>query len=144
MMALDDPNPEVETGPTWARPTWRTDTDDLTAALDPTQMAVVIKATAAKAGVAVSEADLQRAASDAIKAMLIIRTYRVRGHLAANLDPLGLSKRELPADLDRVVVVEQAPAGVGVARREDTRAGEFTAHGHGRDLGLAVGREADP
>jgi 2-oxoglutarate dehydrogenase E1 component len=99
-MALDDPNPEVETGPSWARPTWRIDTDDLTAALDPTQMAVAIKATAAKAGVAVSEADLQRAASDAIKAMLIIRTYRVRGHLAASLDPLGLSKRELPADLE--------------------------------------------
>ena len=31
--------------------------------------------------------------------MMLIRTYRVRGHLAANLDPLGLSKRELPADL---------------------------------------------
>ncbi|UVO54301.1 2-oxoglutarate dehydrogenase E1 component [Sphingomonas sp. SUN039] len=98
-MALDDPT-ETESGPSWARPSWRIDTDDLTAALDPTQMAVAIKAVAAKAGVAVSETDLQRAASDAIKAMLIIRTYRVRGHLAANLDPLGLSKRELPADLD--------------------------------------------
>jgi 2-oxoglutarate dehydrogenase E1 component len=31
--------------------------------------------------------------------MMLIRTYRVRGHLAANLDPLGLSKRDLPADL---------------------------------------------
>src|SRR3546814_2080481 len=31
--------------------------------------------------------------------MMLIRTYRVRGHLAANLDPLGLSQRELPADL---------------------------------------------
>jgi 2-oxoglutarate dehydrogenase E1 component len=30
---------------------------------------------------------------------MLIRTYRVRGHLAANLDPLGLTKRELPADL---------------------------------------------
>ena len=103
-MALEDPNPEPEIGPSWARPTWRTDTDDLTAALDPTQMAPriadAIKAAAAKAGTPVSDADLQRAASDAIKAMLIIRTYRVRGHLAANLDPLGLSNRTLPADLD--------------------------------------------
>ena len=97
-MALDDPN-EIESGPSWARPAWRTETDDLTSALDPTQMAVAVKASAAKAGVAIAEADLQRAASDAIKAMLIIRTYRVRGHLAANLDPLGLSNRELPADL---------------------------------------------
>ena len=31
--------------------------------------------------------------------MMLIRTYRVRGHLAANLDPLGLTQRELPADL---------------------------------------------
>jgi len=30
---------------------------------------------------------------------MLIRTYRVRGHLAADLDPLGLSKQELPADL---------------------------------------------
>jgi hypothetical protein len=36
---------------------------------------------------------------DSIRAMMLIRTYRVRGHLAADLDPLGLSKRKLPADL---------------------------------------------
>ena len=28
---------------------------------------------------------------DSIRAMMLIRTYRVRGHLAANLDPLGLA-----------------------------------------------------
>ena len=39
------------------------------------------------------------AAADSIRAMMLIRTYRVRGHLAADLDPLGLAKRELPADL---------------------------------------------
>jgi len=31
--------------------------------------------------------------------MMLIRTYRVRGHLAAKLDPLGLSHYELPEDL---------------------------------------------
>jgi 2-oxoglutarate dehydrogenase E1 component len=31
--------------------------------------------------------------------MLLVRLYRVRGHLAANLDPLGLSHREVPEDL---------------------------------------------
>ncbi|HCH95051.1 MAG TPA: 2-oxoglutarate dehydrogenase E1 component, partial [Erythrobacter sp.] len=30
---------------------------------------------------------------------LLIRLYRVRGHLPANLDPLGLSHREVPEDL---------------------------------------------
>ncbi|MBU6252755.1 MAG: 2-oxoglutarate dehydrogenase E1 component, partial [Alphaproteobacteria bacterium] len=39
------------------------------------------------------------AAADSIRAMMLIRTYRVRGHLAANLDPLGLTKQDLPPDL---------------------------------------------
>ncbi|MDX3908640.1 MAG: 2-oxoglutarate dehydrogenase E1 component [Sphingobium sp.] len=91
---------EVEQGPSWAKPNWPpTDTDALTAALDPTQMAVEIKAKAQAAGKAVSDKDVTEAAGDSIRAMMLIRTYRVRGHLAANLDPLGLSKRELPADL---------------------------------------------
>ena len=89
-----------EAGPSWARPNWSPlANDDLTAALDPTQMAVEIKKAAAKTGVPVAEGDLVKAASDSIKAMMLIRTYRVRGHLAANLDPLGLTKTELPADL---------------------------------------------
>jgi 2-oxoglutarate dehydrogenase E1 component len=31
--------------------------------------------------------------------MMLIRTYRVRGHLAARLDPLGLSRMDVPPDL---------------------------------------------
>jgi 2-oxoglutarate dehydrogenase E1 component len=88
-----------EAGPSWARPNWPLpDTDELTAGLDPTQMAVALKKAVPK-GVAPSDADIADAADDSIRAMMLIRTYRVRGHLAANLDPLGLSKRELPADL---------------------------------------------
>ena len=33
----------------------------------------------------------RRAADDSIRAMMLIRSYRVRGHLAAKLDPLGLA-----------------------------------------------------
>ena len=92
---------EHEAGPSWARANWSPLVeDDLTAALDPTRMAVQIRKAAAKAGAPISDDALKNAAADAIKAMLIIRTYRVRGHLAANLDPLGLNKRDLPADLD--------------------------------------------
>jgi 2-oxoglutarate dehydrogenase E1 component len=92
--------PEIEQGPSWARKNWPLDaTDDLTAALDPTQMQVAIKAAAARGGAPIAEADLARAASDSVRAMMLIRTYRVRGHLAANLDPLGLTQRDLPADL---------------------------------------------
>jgi len=93
---------EVEHGPSWARDNWPlTDTDALTAALDPTQMEVVVKAAdkAKAASPAASQADVQSAAADSIRAMMLIRTYRVRGHLAAKLDPLGLTKRDLPADL---------------------------------------------
>ncbi len=91
---------EVQAGPSWAPKNWPLiDSDDLTAALDPQQMQVAVKAAAAKAGAPLSNADVERAADDSIRAMMLIRTYRVRGHLAATLDPLGLTHRELPADL---------------------------------------------
>ncbi|HEV7341149.1 MAG TPA: 2-oxoglutarate dehydrogenase E1 component [Sphingopyxis sp.] len=91
---------EPQTGPSWAPKNWpQIDSDDLTAALDPQQMQVAVKAAAAKGGAPLSNAEVERAANDSIRAMMLIRTYRVRGHLAANLDPLGLSQRELPADL---------------------------------------------
>jgi 2-oxoglutarate dehydrogenase E1 component len=113
----DDPQP----GPSWQRAGWPlvggTAEDDLTQALDPTAMKAAIKAAAAKNGVRFDEAGIERAADDSIKAMMLIRTYRVRGHLAADLDPLGLSHlREagelqpeahgfVPGDLDRRIYV---------------------------------------
>ena len=91
---------EPQAGPSWAPKNWPpTLSDDWTAALDPQQMQVAVKAAAAKAGAPLSNAEVERAADDSIRAMMLIRTYRVRGHLAANLDPLHLSTRELPADL---------------------------------------------
>ncbi len=46
---------------------------------------------AAQTGKAVSETDLLRATRDSVRAIMMIRAYRMRGHLHANLDPLGLS-----------------------------------------------------
>lgn len=37
---------------------------------------------------------------DSIRALMLIRAYRVRGHLRANLDPLGLQDREEHSELD--------------------------------------------
>ena len=57
----------------------------------------------AEEGVAVRSArpqDLKRAARDSLRAMMLIRAYRVRGHLEASLDPLELKPREKHADLD--------------------------------------------
>ena len=98
---------EGPSAPSWGNPAWPpAATDDLTAALDPTQMEPAAKPSAKDRGGAKpaaawspSQDEIVRAASDAIRAQLLIRTYRVRGHMAANLDPLGLSKREMPADL---------------------------------------------
>ena len=86
-------------GPSWARPAWRTSEDDLTQAMDPTAMQAAIKAAAATAGAPMDAKSVEEAAGDSIRAMMLVRTYRVRGHLAADLDPLGLAKQELPIDL---------------------------------------------
>ncbi|WP_109354892.1 2-oxoglutarate dehydrogenase E1 component [Sphingorhabdus sp. EL138] len=93
-------SPETEEGPSWQKKHWPIDdADELNSALDPTQMGIEIKAAAAKSGKSMSDAEVALAAEKSIRAMMLIRTYRVRGHLGANLDPLGLSKLEEPADL---------------------------------------------
>jgi 2-oxoglutarate dehydrogenase E1 component len=87
-------------GPSWQTSGWPlAGGDDLAQAMDPTAMKIAVEKAAAKAGKPVDAGAVERAASDSIRAMLLIRTYRVRGHLAANLDPLGLSHIELPDDL---------------------------------------------
>ena len=94
---------EHEQGPSWARDNWPlVELDELNAGLDPTRMAIekiAAEAKEAAAAAGASAAEIERAANDSICAMMLIRTYRVRGHLAADLDPLGLAKREMPADL---------------------------------------------
>ncbi len=90
-------------GPSWANPRWLSEVvdseTDLVAALDPTQMRFAVAQAAAKAGKPLDQKALEQAADDSIRAMLLVRLYRVRGHLAADLDPLGLSHREVPEDL---------------------------------------------
>ena len=58
---------ETETGPSWQRSGWPlTDTDALTAGMDPTQMQVAVKAAAAKGGVVLSEAELVAATARSV------------------------------------------------------------------------------
>src|ERR1700749_672255 len=42
----------------------------------------------------VSEADLHKAAQESIRAIQLVRAYRVIGHLEANLDPLNLAPKQ--------------------------------------------------
>ncbi len=48
----------------------------------------------------VSPAQLRSSTLDSIRALMMIRAYRVRGHLMAVLDPLGLEKRAEHPELD--------------------------------------------
>ncbi|WP_118856374.1 2-oxoglutarate dehydrogenase E1 component [Sphingomonas mesophila] len=90
-----------EQGPSWARANWPVVAlDEVNAGLDPTEAVIAVATKAAKAATGTgNEADIRRAAEDSIRAMMLVRTYRVRGHLAAKLDPLGLHRSEIPADL---------------------------------------------
>ena len=95
---------ETTSGPSWQRPNWPVaHTDALTSGLDPTQMTIADlnhpPAAPSYSRKPLSSDEVERAAGNAIRAMMLIRTYRVRGHLASNLDPLKLHERELPADL---------------------------------------------
>ncbi|WP_353229605.1 2-oxoglutarate dehydrogenase E1 component [Novosphingobium sp.] len=101
--AQDEPQP----GPSWASPRWPvTDAaagDDLTRALDPLalklEIGAAVKGAPKNGAPKLDEAALEQAAQDSLRAMLLIRTYRVRGHLTADLDPLGLARQDVPADL---------------------------------------------
>ena len=91
-------------GPSWARPNWLREVvdsdDDLTQALDPTQMKLAVAEAAKKTGKPSDAKSIEAAAADSISAMLLIRLYRVRGHLAADLDPLGRAEKPHIAELD--------------------------------------------
>ena len=97
-------------GPSWARADWPpVPNDDLTAALtgewpaakvDAKATAKKITEKAAEQGVAISQDQIQRAVLDSIRAIMLIRAYRIRGHLAADLDPLGMTDRGNHPELD--------------------------------------------
>jgi 2-oxoglutarate dehydrogenase E1 component len=94
-------------GPSWARRDWPpVPNDDLTAALDgqwpaePAAAADKIKAKAADKGVALNEAQVRTAVLDSLRALMIIRAYRIRGHLIADLDPLGMRETTPHPELD--------------------------------------------
>jgi 2-oxoglutarate dehydrogenase E1 component len=113
-------------GPSWGRPDWPPlPGGDLIAALDGNWaevgngVGIKVKAQAQSRGVELSSADIERATRDSIRALMLIRAYRARGHFHANLDPLGLepvkNEEELDprtygfgeADLDRPIFLDK-------------------------------------
>src|SRR5579863_2886067 len=117
---------ENANGPSWQRPGWPPlPRGELIGALDgdwvETGKAVgaKIKEQAQTRGVDLSSPEVERATRDSIRALMLIRAYRARGHFYAKLDPLGLeppkSEEELEprsygfgeADLDRQIFLDK-------------------------------------
>ena len=111
--------------PSWARDDWPIPAKgELVSVLDsdwrPVEKSLQNKI---RAGAKDLSADLTPEAThattqDSIRALMLIRAYRVRGHLAAKLDPLNLTQREAhpelqpesygfgPDDLDRPIFID--------------------------------------
>ena len=96
-------------GPSWARTDWPPQpADDLTAALtgewapeaEVKAVTKAIKGKATEQQVEVSEEAIKRAVLDSIRALMLIRAYRIRGHLVADLDPLGMRQTTPHPELD--------------------------------------------
>jgi 2-oxoglutarate dehydrogenase E1 component len=101
----DDPAIVEKTarGASWKRPNWPpTPRSELISAMDgdwPVAEKVIAEKLRAKTappagGEPLSEADLQRATRESVRALMMIRAFRMRGHLHANLDPLGLEPQK--------------------------------------------------
>jgi 2-oxoglutarate dehydrogenase E1 component len=59
-----------------------------------------IAAKAQEQGVEITKAEAAKAVRDSVRALMLIRAYRVNGHLMANLDPLVLTPPSHHAELD--------------------------------------------
>ncbi len=88
--------------PSWAseptpatRPDWMSAIDGLWPAVE----AKIAKAIAERTPAA-SPDQVRGATLDSVRAIMMIRAYRIRGHLQANLDPLGLEPKPANAELD--------------------------------------------
>jgi len=134
-------------GASWSRDDWPpVPNDELTAALDGQWAAdpeKAIKAKSSSVGVSLSDDQIQRAVLDSIRALMIIRAYRIRGHLAADLDPLklratgshpeldpafyGFSEIDMdrPIFLDNVLGMQTAPMRTIIAKLRKTYCGTF-------------------
>ncbi|WP_411819458.1 2-oxoglutarate dehydrogenase E1 component [Hyphococcus formosus] len=95
-------------GPSWARKDWPPRANgELTAALDgdwsalePKLKEKIEKRIAAGPAEVASLADVRQATKDSLRALMLIRAYRIRGHLIADLDPLGLQNKTVHPELD--------------------------------------------
>jgi 2-oxoglutarate dehydrogenase E1 component len=110
--AMGDERKTVEAeaaGPSWARSDWPPSPEsDLMGALtgvwpEPAEAKAAgdkIKAKATEKGAEITDAQVKQAVLDSLRALMLIRAYRIRGHLAADLDPLGMRDVGTHPELD--------------------------------------------
>jgi 2-oxoglutarate dehydrogenase E1 component len=110
--SLKDPPADVQKnadGPSWAKANWPlTPSDDLTSALDGNWAQVekaigakiAAKAQASRGAAPAAAVDVNQATRDSVRALMLIRAYRMRGHFHAKLDPLGLEPARDHEELD--------------------------------------------
>ena len=117
---IGDVNFEGQAGPSWTRPDWPlVNYEEFETNIDLEQNHInKIKSKAIKNNVDVDENGLKQAVLDSVRALMLIRAYRIRGHLAADLDPLNILKNDThpelqPAnygfhesDMDRLIYID--------------------------------------
>ena len=94
---------ETDAGPSWGRKDWPPQPNgELTAALDGDWGALekTLNKKIEKRSPAADAATIQQATKDSLRALMLIRAYRIRGHLIADLDPLGLQQQSVHPELD--------------------------------------------
>jgi 2-oxoglutarate dehydrogenase E1 component len=105
----DDPENVLRNarGPSWKQPNWPPlPGGELVSALGGDWAEVEkrvggkIESEAQARGVEIFSPEVLRATRASVRALMLIRAYRIRGHLHANLDPLGLQVREDHEELD--------------------------------------------
>ena len=85
---------DIEAGPSWGREQSR-----VIGAVDP-DASIKAVAKGHVSGRMINAADMRAATLDSLRAVMLIRAYRIRGHLIANLDPLALEDKPLHPELD--------------------------------------------
>ena len=93
----------AQTKPSWARGDWPPQRNDETiAAMDGNwgalEQALDSKIKSRKPDANIE--DVRQATKDSLRALMLIRAYRIRGHLIADLDPLDIQQKEIHPELD--------------------------------------------
>ena len=147
-------------GASWARTDWPVAANgEMVSALDGNWMAYErelaqkIDGKAKKSGQQISEEELHRAAADSIRALMMIRAFRVRGHLIADLDPLKLRDEEGhpelepstygfgPEDMDRPIFIDNV---LGLESATLTEMLQILHRTYCSTLGIEVTHISDP